>query len=467
MKKFPCRLDASRWLPLCGAAVLLSGTTGCGVLAEGGGVKDDGFANVAAAAQARLDKQVEWPRTDDEAARSAAEVAQLLSHPLNADDAVQVALLNNRALRASFDELAISEADLVQSGRLANPRFDLTHAGEHGEYDIVETLSFNVLSLLTLPYVHAIETRRFAQAQNAVLLDVAQLAAATRQAYFEAVAARQSLQYLQQVQDAAESGSILAQRMLSAGNWNRIDQAREQLFYSDAVRRLHQAQAADAAARERLLRQLGLPGGTPDALLLASTLPELPARIEEQPDVEHVVLENRIDLQLMRQNIDALAHRLKLTQATRLVNVLDAGPSWAKQGPRDAPYEHGYAVIFEIPIFDSGAARLKKSEALYAQAVDRFAEAAVAARSQVREAYAAYRAAFAVAGQQRDVVLPLRQAVAAQNRLNYNASLISIFELLADTRDQIASMDDYIGDLRDFWLAKSRLDAALLGNPTS
>jgi outer membrane protein TolC len=168
----------------------------------------------------------------------------------------------------------------------------------------------------------------------------------------------------------------------------------------------------------------------------------------------------------MHQNIDALARRLKLTKITRVINVLDVGPSWAKQGPRDAPYERGYAVTLEIPIFDSGAARLKKSEALYAQAVDRFAQAAIEARSQVRQAYAAYRASFDIARQQRDVVVPLRQAVAQQNLLRDNASLISIFELLSETREQIASVDAYIGSLRDFWLAKSRLDAALLGNPT-
>jgi len=447
---------------LCGAA-LLSGLNGCA-----GFSSDGGFASVAATAQARLDQHVAWPRTDAEAAKSAADVAQLLSHPLTADDAVQVSLLNNRALRASFAELQISEADLVQSGRLPNPRFDLTHTSAAGQYDIVETLSFNVLSLLTLPYAHDIEARQFAQTQSTVFLRIAQLATATRQAYFEAVAARQSVQYRQQVKTAAETGSILAQRMRGAGNWNSIDQAREQLFSIDAARELTRAQLAEVAAREKLSRLLGVSGdaGSANDVTLAPALPDLPAGIDEQPDVERVLLENRVDLTLMHQNLDALARRLKLTKATRIVNVLDLGPSWTKQGGRDAPYQHGYAVTLEIPLFDSGAARLKKAEAAYAQAVDRFAQAALEARSQVREAYAAYRASFDIARQQRDEIIPLRETVARQNLLRYNASLISIFELLADTREQIASVDDYIGSLRDFWIAKSRLDAAILGDPT-
>jgi outer membrane protein TolC len=456
------RLRASRGVLLCGVGALA-------LNACAGFSNDGGFASVAAQAHSRLHLKVAWPRTEEETVKSATEVTELLAHPLSADDAVQLALLNNRALRASFDQLQISEADLVQSARLPNPRFDLTHASAAGQYDIVETLSFNILSLLTLPYARDIETRRFAQTQSAVFLDVAQLAITTRKAYFEAVAARQSLQYMQQVSAAAQTGAILAQRMLAAGNWNSIDQAREQIFYTDAARDLLRAQLTEVGARESLLRLMGLSGesSSADDVQLASALPELPAGIEALLDVERTVLENRVDLRLMHQNVDALARRLKLTKVTRVVNVLDVGPSWTKQGPRDAPYEHGYAVTLEIPLFDSGAARLKKSEALYAQAVDRFAQAAIDARSQVRQAYAAYRASFDIARQQRDVVVPLRQAVAQQNLLRYNASLISIFELLTETREQIASVDDYIGSLRDFGLAKSRLDAALLGDPTS
>jgi hypothetical protein len=53
-------------------------------------------------------------------------------------------LLNNHALQASFQELGVSESDLVQSGRLPNPRFTLRHSSGGGLYDIEETLTFNV-----------------------------------------------------------------------------------------------------------------------------------------------------------------------------------------------------------------------------------------------------------------------------------------------------------------------------------
>src|SRR5271168_2756656 len=221
--------------------------------------KDGGFDAVAGAARTHLAKDVAWPRNDAERAKVMAQVSDLLAHPLSADDAVQIALLNNRSLQASFEELGISEADLVQSGRLRNPSFDLRHASAAGQYDIEETLSFNVLSLLTLPYAHDIEKHRFAEMQNAVVLSVVRLATQTREAFIAAVAARESVDYLRGVAAAAETGAELARGMVAAGNWNSVDESRERLFYADAFRALTQARLGEDAAREKLARLMGLP----------------------------------------------------------------------------------------------------------------------------------------------------------------------------------------------------------------
>jgi outer membrane protein TolC len=438
----------------------------CAALAQGGCAgfsKDGGFAPVAAQTRARLNQEVRWTRTADEEAKSGAQVAALLTHELIVDDAVQIALLNNRELQASFEGLGISEADLVQSGRLPNPRFTFRHAGAGPQYDIEETLTFNVLSLITAPYAHDIEKKRFAEAQSAAVIEVVKLANETRQAYFAAVAARESVRYLEQVEAAAETGAELARRMVAAGNWTVIDRAREQNFYDDAAQRLTRAQWLQESTRQKLLRLLGL-SEERAALLLAESLPELPRTAAALPDVDQSVLQDRIDLRLLRMRIDELAHDLKLTKATRFVNVLDMGPARVLQGTRSQPYEQGYEISVEIPLFDGGGPRVRKAQSIYAQAVDRFAQAAVDARAEIRTAYAAYRATFDVAKRQRDEVVPTAKLIAAQDLLRYNASLISIFDLLADARGQIASVDAAIQSARDFWIAKSDLDTALLGS---
>jgi outer membrane protein TolC len=97
------------------------------------------------------------------------------------------------------------------------------------------------------------------------------------------------------------------------------------------------------------------------------------------------------------------------------------------------------------------------------QAVQRTAEVAVNARSQVREAYSAYRTAYDSARHYRDELVPLRQRIADENLLRYNGMLISVFDLLADARDQVTTVTAAIEAARDFWLAETDLQIALAG----
>lgn len=80
-----------------------------------------GFGTVEQVATERLNKDVKWPGDDGERDSVRSAVKELLASPLSADNAVQAALLNNPGLQATYAELGIAEADLVQAGRMTNP----------------------------------------------------------------------------------------------------------------------------------------------------------------------------------------------------------------------------------------------------------------------------------------------------------------------------------------------------------
>ena len=69
------------------------------------------------------------------------------------------------------------------------------------------------------------------------------------------------------------------------------------------------------------------------------------------------------------------------------------------------------------------------------QAFKRAEQTAIDARSEVREAYGAYRTAYDLARHYRDEIVPLRKRISDENVLRYNGMLIGVFELLADARD--------------------------------
>ena len=100
------------------------------------------------------------------------------------------------------------------------------------------------------------------------------------------------------------------------------------------------------------------------------------------------------------------------------------------------------------------------------QSVNMAAQTAINARSEVRESYQAYRINYDIAKHYRDEVVPIRKRIADENLLRYNGMIIGVFELLADARSQISSVNSYIESLRDFWLAQSDLDMAMIGRPS-
>lgn len=431
-----------------GAVVL----AGCANLSADGGLND-----VFALTQARVGQAVQLNRT---AAPNDPMVQELLSKPLTAESAIRIALLNSSALKASFAELGVAEADFVQAGRLRNPGFSFSRVRGGGESEIDRGVMFDIAGLLTLPTRARIEKGRYEQAKLLAAAQAVQLAAEARRAYFTAVAAAQSAAFAEQVLGAAEASAQLAESMAKVGNWSKLDQARERAFYQDAVTQLARSRLAATSGREQLIRLLGL-WGAQRAFVLPDRLPDLPAQPQEINNAEALAMSQRLDVLVARRDTEATASALGLTKTTSFIDVFDAG--YVNKSTTGAPRENGYEVSLELPIFDWGGAKVARAEALYMQSVHRTTDTAVRARSEVREAYAAYRTNYDIARHYRDDVVPLRKKISDEVLLRYNGMLASVFELLADSREQLGSVNTAIETQRDFWIAESRLQSAING----
>ena len=424
---------------------------------------DGGFGTVERTTKERIGKDLHWARGDDDLDTIAKRVAELLAKPLTVDDAVQVALLNNRGLQAEFQELGITEAEVVQAGRLPNPGFSFGRSSRGDEREIERGLHFNLARLVAMPSIGRMEARRFEQVKGRAAMNVLSLAANTRKAYFTALAAEETVRYMRQVKQAADASAELARRMEQVGNFNKLQRAREQSFYASAALQLARAEQVQRSTRERLVRLLGV-WGTQTAFALPERLPDLPPSPLDLPDVEQVALAQRLDVQGAKQAAEQTASNLGLTKTTRFVNVLELGVM--RNSSNEEPTQRGWEIGFELPLFDWGGARVARAEAVYMQTLHRAAETAINARSEVREAYTGYRSAYDIARHHRDEVVPLNQRIAEENVLRYNGMLIGVFELLADARTQIASVNASIEALRDFWIAQADLDMALIGKPS-
>jgi outer membrane protein TolC len=427
---------------------------------------DGGFAEVERQTQARIGRTAPALRTEAERAAARDLVASRLQQPLTADAVVEIALANSPDLRARLAELGVVEADLVQAGRLRNPSFSFSRKTNPEVTTIERALIVNIAQALVIPLALDIQRRQFSQAQLTAAAHVIQTAAAARQAFYRAVAAQERVRYFEQVREAADASADLARRMQQAGNFSALQRMREQAFSADAINQLARAQHTALVERENLTRVLGLWGSQAN-YTLPDRLPDLPAEPATATDAERTAIERRLDVQVAAKNVESLEASFGLSRATPFLSIIES-VGYINENKTGEAREDGYEIDISLPIFDWGDARIARSEALHRQAVARAMQVAVNARSEVRENYSSYRTAYDIAKHYRDAIVPLRKRIADENLLRYNGMLIGVFELLADAREQIGSVNAAIEALRDFWLADTALQlAATTASPGS
>jgi outer membrane protein TolC len=439
---------------------------GCASLAACQTFSQDGGMSVTADIAGKiLNKGVVAIRSEEDAAAARAEVERLLKRPLTVDSAVQIALLNNRGLQAAYNELGIAEAVRVQQSLPPNPHFSVTRMTGSVETEIERQIVANILALATLPVRSEIAAERFHQAQLAAALATLRVAAEARRAIYRAVAAQETVGLFTQANEAAETMAQLAKRLGETGAMNKLDQAREQAFHSDIVIRLASAQQRASRERERLVRVLGLWGNNLK-FALPKSLPPLPKRALALPAAEQEAVRRRVDLQIARIELDTLAKAYGLTNATRFINVLEAGYAdklTKEKATGESIRDRGFTVSFEVPMFDFGETRVREAEQTYMQAVNRLAQKAVNVRSEAREAYRNYRTSYDIATHYQREVLPLRKIISDEMMLRYGAMQVDVFTLLLEAQQKLNASAAASDAMRDFWLASTDLSTAMTG----
>jgi outer membrane protein TolC len=318
-----------------------------------------------------------------------------------------------------------------------------------------------------LPARSEIAAERFHQAQLRAAEETLRVAHDARRAYYRAVAARELIHFLTESQSAAEAATKLAERLRETGAMNKLDQAREQVFYADLTAQLASARQREGSEREALIRAMGLSGASLD-FKLPNALPAVPRRVQTWAGIEVDAVARRVDLQIARIGLDVLAKSYGLTQASRFINILDAGyADKLEKRPDERFLMRGFDIRLQIPIFDFGEVRVRQAEATYMQSVNRLLEMSVNARSEARDAYRVYHSTYDIAGHYQREVLPLRKIISDETLLRYNAMLIDVFSLLAEARQRIAATITAIEAKRDFWLATVDLKAAIAGGGRS
>ena len=429
--------------------------------------KDAGFSDVQNIIEQRIGRRVHWNQGTSEDAAVVDAVRSMLQQELTIDEAVQIALLNNRSLLATYEELGIAQADLVQAGLLRNPLFGASfrfpdktvggHRSTNTEFSVVQ----DFLDLLVRPLRKKVAAAQFEQTKLRVGNAVLNLAAEVRSFYYTLQADEQTLEMRRTVVQATEAAVDIATRQHDAGTLKTLDLANQQGFHDQAKLDMTRTDIQIVADRERLNRQMGL-WGADTMWKLPERLPELPESEIPMEHLESIAVSQRLDLAAARQETQVIAHALSLTRKYRYFYVFDVGVDSEHDVADDVNFT-GPNVTIELPILDQRQAEIARLEAQLRQSLQRLASLAIDIRSEVREIRERLLAARNVAKYHHDSILPLRQRIVDESQLYYNGMLIGVYELLLAKQNQINAGREYIETLRDYWIARSDLERAVGG----
>ena len=420
-----------------------------------------GFNEVQSLVQDRTTHRIQWRTGSAEDEQAIKAVRELLGKELTAASAEQIALLNNRTLQATYEDLGIAQAAVVQAGLLKNPVFDLAvkfpSGGGSAALDIGIAQDF--LDVLFIPMRTRIAAAQFDAVKLEITAKVLDIAGATRLAFLQVQADEQILELRRQIVSASEASYDFAKRLNAAGNLRSLDLSNEQASLAQSRLDLAAAEASLAENREKLTVLMGL-WGDDTQWKIAKNLPELPGETLDLENVEKRAIARSIDLAVIQKRIDALSQELGFVRSTSLVQELEAGVVAERN---EGQWETGPSIAVPLPLFDQGQAKVATAHAQLRREQETLAAQAVAIRSAARTARLRLTSAQQTVLFYRNEILPLREKIVKDTMLQYNAMQVSVFQLLVARAQQIDANRRQIEALHDYWRSRAQFDLLLAG----
>lgn len=421
----------------------------------------------------------------------AAHVEALLVDGLSADEAVQLCLLNNLELQASFLRIGAARADVVQSQLFSNPTvgasFRFPSGG--GLTNIEASMAQDLLDLWQMPIRKNIAEREL----NRVVLDVAhraaRLATDAKSAYYEAVAGDRLLEIAHHNQQAAKRLVRLTETLQETGAGSGVDVnlSLSELKESEIDRR--RARQATIEARIQLARLLGV-DIAPDDLNLTDPLPEPAAYGLGIENVLQLAINNRLDIAAAREELESSLYNIRrerqrvfprielgieveresrprssdgnfVPQAIR-TSIQNGAPSLPPHyGERDAgaTITTGPSLRIVLPLFDQNQVGIAKAHIAHAAAGKRLQLALLDLTHDARIAHHKARLAWDTAMSYQYDILPLRETNLELARDAYRAGKTPLVTVLDAQRTLQDATSQLVHALRDSALALLELES--------
>lgn len=395
----------------------------------------------------------------------APEVSQLLEGPLDVDTAVEIAILNNRALRATLRELGVERGNLVDARSVPNPTVEVELLPER-DSDFELRAEYAISELILAPLRAKVARSELDAARYRAAVDLVMLGYHVRAAFRGLQGSRERLSIAQRRLDALAATRDAAVALADAGAFNALESASKIVSYERARLSVADLELEVASRREALQRLLGL-HGEQAGWNIADALPPLPETPPATAELENVAISASLELAASRSELEALANRTGLERTEGWLPEIAVDYHALVGSPADSPQlggvRTGAGISLEVPLFNQNRGQTRAAEAAFDGRMERHIGMSVDIRSAARELGNQLRAHHGAARHIADVVLPAQRRVLDETLLQYNAMQLGVFELLAAEQ---AVLDVELAELAaraDYWTTDAAYRALLAG----
>ena len=432
-------------------AMLVTGGAGCAALPA-----DQGYQETSTLLEARTGVAPAFDRTE----RDRHTAPELPTTPISAEQAVRLAFLHSPRVAESYSRIGLSRADLETARRFANPGLGLSFldASPGGE-QVGRSLTLSFTDAVLLPVRKRYAAAALQQMQLQVAGELQDLATDVEIGWYHTVAADQISATRALIAEAATQSATLAERFFAAGNINRLTLAQEKAAAASAMIESARARSRAVEARAELATLLGLSMTEP---WKTADLPDLPADTPfDSEALIELAMQNRLDLASAHKQVSLREDALAMTRRWRWLGRFEVG--YEREREVDGGVIRGPTFVIELPFFNQGQDAMARAQAQRAQAQSGLDQATLQVRNDIHATVASTRLAWEVAERYRADLLPEREITVANTQAEVNFMLKGVFELILAKQVEYDTWQGYIESVRDYWITRARLRAAVGG----
>ena len=389
---------------------------------------------------------------------STEEIEAVLADGLSLDEALRLALVNNRELQAEFQDIGLAHADWVQAQLLSNPSLDALWRFpiDGGASTLEALLGVELLEIWRVPVREEAARRDLESTVLRIARRAGERLAEARKAYYEAVAAGELYAVARENVDLARKSFEAVEVLHEAGAADAFDENLAQGPLLAAELAFRTARVEVASTKRDLARILSIDRPV-DGLELTDRLPDPGiAGLDAETLVQEALI-SRLDLRALSTAIEALDSRVRL-ERRKAWGDISAGVVYETQGSPAGDDVVGPGIGLTLPIFDQNQAQVARAEYRLQQLVKLREAAQVAVAQDVRASADRVDTSARNLAFYREELLPQAERSLALARESYAAGRTTLLALIESQRQLLEARRGYVTLLLDAAMSAADLE---------